>query len=109
MELSGIGDAISGTRRAKECVNGWTYEEYLTQMLIGMDGRTLAYRMMNLMEWNLRRQEDCSDCRMDHMITAYSYHMQFEAVPLFSKMSLFSVRGKNAYYFETEKGISYIP
>lgn len=109
MELSGIGDAISGTRRAKECVNGWTYEEYLTQMLAGMDGRTLAYRMMDLMEWNLRRQEDCSDCRMDHMITAYSYRMQFEAVPLFSKMSLFSAKGKNAYYFETEKGISYIP
>ena len=108
-ELSGIGDAISGTRRAKECVNGWTYEEYLTQMLTGMDSRTLAYRMMDLMEWNLRRQEDCSDCRMDHMITAYSYLMKFETVPLFSKMSLFSAKGKNAYYFETEKGISYIP
>ena len=66
--VGSIIESFQHTAKAKECENGLSYQEYLKQILFFMGNQKLAYRIMNVMEQNLRQQEMYQECCMDAMI-----------------------------------------
>ncbi len=104
-----LKESFHAASRAKECKNGWRYDQYLRQILFFMENKTLAYRMLNIMEQNLRATDEYKDCRMDDMIVSFNYRMEFSATPLFSTMSLIEPKRVKEIIIQKEKGISYMP
>ena len=95
--------------KAKVCVNGLSYTDYLKQLLFLMDNQDLAYRMMEVMELGMQSDEAYENCRMDHMIVMFRFKLAYESKPVFS--GLISVgdvyRGKYVFTKEIER--SYVP
>ena len=107
--LSKLKESFEKTSRAKECENGWKYEDYLKQMLFLVKDEILAYRILTVMEQNLRGTELYKECRMDHMIISFDYKMEFSAAPLFSTLSFIQAGKAKEFIFNKEKSISYMP
>lgn len=55
----------------------------------------MAYRMMDIMELAMQKEQNGKNARMDHMIDNMICELRFEAKPLFAKRS---------FYGDMEKG-----
>lgn len=108
-DMMHLTDALKSDAKAKECANGIRYESYLKQMLYLVDEEKLAYRMMDVIEQNLRGQENGENARMDHMIVQFRSKAELSAKPLFSTLSLIKGQNIHNYTFYREKEISYFP
>ena len=86
--LSNLTQFLEGELQASDCEGGWNYQDYLKGLLYMMTERNLAYRMMDMMEQNLRHIYAYRNCRMEHMVSAINCKMQYEAEPLFWKLSV---------------------
>lgn len=83
--LSGLGELLTGSVRAKEQESGEDYQGYLQKLLWLKSERSLNYRAMDLME--LRAQVHSGKMiRMDAMILTLRADVSYEAQPLFSEM-----------------------
>ncbi len=62
---------------------GLSYETYLDVLLYAKTVKQIAYRSMDLMEWQLKSKTETADCRMDHMITGIQFSAEYDADTLF--------------------------
>ena len=106
-DLLHLTEALKKEGKAKECTNGFSYQEYLKMLLYQMEENKFAYRMLDIMEQNLMRTEGEQKVRMDHMIVSFKCKMQYAAEPLFSTMSVLKIKDINSYLFYKEKKFTY--
>lgn len=107
-----VGNILASFResaKAKKCETGLSYEDYLKQLLFFTNEEELAYRMMEVMEFSMKQQEDYQNCRMNQMLVAIKYQLKFESNPVFFSMVTTGNVYNGAFYFEKEAMRSYIP
>lgn len=105
--LMNLPQIIEGSMRAADCEDGWSYQDYLKSFLLVMAEKNLAYRMMDVMEQNMRRIDAYRNCRMDHMISAVSYTITYEAGPLFWDFSVLPHNDVGRLQYQTMQSFSY--
>lgn len=64
--------------KAIDCTNGLSYQDYLKGFLILEKEKTLAFRMMNVMEQTVRQNTDQEYFRMDHVICRLDYEVTYQ-------------------------------
>lgn len=105
-QLGSLSTAFSGGG-AKSCENGLSYQDYLKALLYVEDSHKLAYRMMDVMEQNIRLVPAYQNCRMDHMICQLEYDISYRADSLFWQFSILSNQGFSGMEFQNSKSFSY--
>lgn len=105
-QLGNLSAALSGGG-AKDCEGGLSYQDYLKAFLFAMGSRKLAYRMMDVMEQNIRLVPIYRNCRMDHMICQMDYDMTYGADSLFWQFSILSNQVLSGMQFQNSKSFSY--
>lgn len=90
--------------KAIDCTNGLSYQDYLKGFLLLEKEKTLAFRMMNVMEQTVRQNTDQEYFRMDHVICRLDYDVTYQAAPLFSKLS---VLGKKLQQFQLKSNAQF--
>ena len=88
-DLKKLGEIVTGEGKARECKNGLSYQAYIKQLLFAMKEKKMAYRMMDIMELAMQKEQNGKNARMDHMIDNMICELRFEAKPLFAKRSLY--------------------
>lgn len=73
------------TNREQNSEKGLSYQEYVKLLLFGQREKILAYRMMDMMEQNVRLSPLQRHCRMDHMICKVTYRIEYQARTIFSR------------------------
>lgn len=106
-DLGGLAQAFADGGRAKDCTNGFTYQDYLKGLLFTMRAEKLSYRMMDVMEKNIRQIPAYANCRMDHILCGIHYEMNYTAEPLFSKISVPGTAGIKGLEYQKEKEFAY--
>ncbi len=107
VQVGNLLESFQSTSKAKNCTNGLSYQSYLKQFLFVMKDQELAYRMMDIMEQNIRLVSTYKNCRMDHMICQVTYRMEYGADPLFSGISTIGSLGTERLEFQQIKEFSY--
>ncbi|MBO5373512.1 MAG: hypothetical protein J6A75_12475 [Lachnospiraceae bacterium] len=79
--LSGLASVV--TQEYKGETQGLSYEDYLEVFLYTRTEKTMAYRMLDLMEQKLREQSGCQNCRMDYMLTAVKIEAEYVGNTIF--------------------------
>lgn len=87
-ELGNLLQAFEGSTKAINCPKGLSYQEYLKAFLLTMNQKKLAFRMMDIMEQNVRFLYDQKNFRMDHVIGRMSYDVTYQVSPLFYRLSV---------------------
>lgn len=80
-QLSNLKGAV-GSDYAGE-TKGLSYANYLDVLLYERSVKQIAYRGMDLMEWQLKEEADGKNCQMDHMIVGISFTAEYDADTLF--------------------------
>lgn len=105
-QLGSLGTALSGGG-AKDCEDGLSYLDYLKAFLFATNSQKLAYRMMDVMEQNIRLVAAYQNCRMDHMICRMEYDVSYQADSLFWQFSILSNQVFSGMQFQNNKSFSY--
>lgn len=98
---------LNGNLRAADCEEGWKYQDYVKGFLYLLAEKKLAYRMMDVMEQNLRRVYEYRNCRMDYMLSAAKFEMLYESEPLFWKFSVLDTANLGALQYRNVQSFSY--
>ena len=109
LDLAEIHYVWDKDTKAKTCVDGLAYTDYLKQLLFLTDNQKLAYRMMEVMELGMQSQDEYANCRMDHMIVMSRFKVKFRSVPLFSELVSIGDAYRGNYIFSKETERSYVP
>lgn len=88
VQIENLLESFEMNAKAKNCPNGLSYQSYLKQFLFFADKGKLAYRMMDIMEQNLRLSPEYQKCRMDYMICRMKFNLHYRAKPLFSDLAM---------------------
>ena len=107
-DLKKLGEIVTGEGKARECKNGLSYQAYIKQLLFAMKEKKMAYRMMDIMELAMQKEQNGKNARMDHMIDNMICELRFEAKPLFAKRSFYGDMEKGGYTFFKRQKLSYI-
>ena len=107
-DLKKLGEIVTGEGKARECKNGLSYQAYIKQLLFAMKEKKMAYRMMDIMELAMQKEQNGKNARMDHMIDNMICELRFEAKPLFAKRSLYGDMEMGGYTFFKRQKLSYI-
>lgn len=105
--FTNLPQLLESSLRASHCEGGWSYQDYLKSFLFGMAEKTLAYRMMDVMEQNICRVYAYRNCRMDHMVSAVSYEVSYEADSLFWDFSILPHNAIGRLQYQTMQSFSY--
>lgn len=105
--LGNLVQAFSDGGQAKDCASGLFYQDYIKGLLFTMGSEKLAYRMMDVMEQNIRLTPAYANCRMDHILCEIRYQISYTAEPLFSKISTLGSSGIGGLAYQHEKEFSY--
>ena len=105
--LMNLSQILEGSLCASDCEGGWSYQDYLKGFLLTMTERNLAYRMMDVMEQNIRRTYAYRNCRMDHMLSAASYMITYEADSLFWNFSILPHNDIGSLQYQMMQSFSY--
>lgn len=105
--LMNLAQTLEGSLRAENCEGGWSYQDYLKSFLLMISEKNLAYRMMDVMEQNIRRIYSYRNCRMDHMLSGASYTITYEADTLFWDFSVLSHSEMGRLQYQTMQSFSY--
>lgn len=108
-DLSGIFSAFDNSVKAKPCEKGLEYADYIKQLICFMDKKSLAYRMMEVMEMSMKSREIYANSRMDHMLVMLRCKMVFESKPLFSSLVSEGNAYRGNYRFTKKVERSYVP
>lgn len=106
-QLGSLSEAFAGHGKAKDCANGISYQDYVKGFLFAMKEQKFAYRMMNVMEQNIRLDPAYQYCRIDHLICRMDYEMEYAANPLFWRFSMLGKSGLLNLQFQNHKRFSY--
>lgn len=101
-------ESLKDDAKAINCENGLTYKQYIKQFVITMGNQKLAYRMMDVMEQNIRAVSGNEAVRMDDMVCRIKSVEQYGASPLFARLSLFYPNMLKSYSFVKEREFGYI-
>lgn len=108
VDTENLLSSFQGTSKAKDCSNGLSYQNYLKMLLFTKSQKELAYRMMDIMEQNLRLTPLYQDCRLDYMICGLRYDVEFSAAPIFSRLvTIGKFKEKQLLFWKTTE-FSYI-
>ena len=108
-DLSGIFSSFDNSVKAKPCEKGLEYADYIKQLICFMDKKSLAYRMMEVMEMSMKSREIYANSRMDHMLVMLRCKMVFESKPLFSSLVSEGNAYRGNYRFTKKVERSYVP
>lgn len=106
-DLADIMKAISDGGKAKNCENGFSYQDYVKQLLWMKNKKQLAYRTMDLIEQQL--QEKFPNLRMDALITEIVCESSYQAGNRFSPLVFIGKKQENGYFLQQTKFITYLP
>lgn len=100
IHVSNLLESFQASAKAKNCENGLSYQSYLKLLLFGQKERLLAYRMMDVMEQNMRLRPRQENCRMDHMICRLTCRMEYQSAMIFLKSQVLenTKRKQFSYY-----------
>lgn len=104
-QLSNLGEAVRGNYAGE--ANGLSYENYLDILLYTKTVKQMAYRGMDLLEWQLKENPDTENCRMDHMISGIRFQAKLEADTLF--FGIFGEDSIGGYQFLQKEEYVYGP
>ncbi len=105
-----VGNIISSfnnSKKAKECVNGLTYQDYLMQFLFLEGQKKLSYRTMDVMEKNVNLEDNYKNVRMDHMLVSAQFAYEYDAETLFWNLVLLDGKKDFSYRFANTRKFSY--
>lgn len=105
--LINLAQILDGGLRARECKEGWNYQDYLKAFLFTMAEKNLAYRMMDVMEQNLHQTNIYRNCRMDHMLSEITYTITYQMTPLFWEFLVLKSGTIGSLQYQNTKKISY--
>ncbi len=88
--------------------NGISYQDFLTAFIAVMTAKKQNYRMMSMMELNIRQKEGKGEFRMDCMMQRMDLGYVYEAKPLFLSFVTIGKIDRGAYRFNEEFKISYL-
>lgn len=108
-DVENLAESFQSSAKAKECESGWYYREYLQQIIFFMRNEELAYRMMEVIEHYLRKEEESKYGCMDHMVVRMNYQLTYTAEPLFYSLSVLGAKMKENFLFQKKRDFSYIP
>lgn len=106
-QLGSFSEAIANGAKTKNCENGLGYLDYLKGFLFTMNRQKVAYRMMNVIEQNIRMVPVYKNYHMDHTLCRLDYEMTYSAESLFSKMSVVGRMGFSGLSFGCDTDFSY--
>lgn len=86
--LGNLLAAFESGNRAADCPGGLSYQDYLKAFVYAMGQRRLAYRMMDIMEQNVRYLQKQDNFRMDYVIGRMGYEVTYQTEPLFCRLSV---------------------
>lgn len=107
VDIKKIGELVTDGGKAKECKDGLNYQGYVKQLLFAAKEKKIAYRMMDIMEFAIQKEENSKNARMDHMIGNMTCEMRFEAEPLFAKSNSHGGQKLGRYTFVKHQKMSY--
>lgn len=105
--LGNLPAAFGGDSRAVSCPEGLSYQDYLKAFIFVMSQRQLAYRMMGVMEQNVRFLQNQKDFRMDYVIGGMKYEITYRAEPLFYRLSVLGDERLKTMEIESNTQFSY--
>lgn len=105
-QLGSLSQALSGGA-ARNCENGLSYQEYVKGFLFTQNTRKLAYRMMDVMEQNIRLVAAYRNCRMDHMICQIDYNFLYSSEPVFWRLLVLKNQQLLGLQYQNRKNFSY--
>ena len=108
-DISNLQRVFDVNAKAKECEKGLDYTDYLKQLLFTVENQKMAYRMMEVMEMGLRKQENCENARMDSMVAIMRFKVSLESKPLFSTLAWAVDTEGGKFVFSKAAERSYIP
>ena len=103
-----ISESFANAGGARENENGLAYGAYLQEMLFLQNKSELNFRVMNLMEKNVRVLCANEKWRMDSMAQEMKVVFTYEAHPLFFRLVTIGNIQNNAYTIEEKQQISYL-
>ena len=106
-QLGSLTQAFTENMKAKACEDGVDYQGYLKGFLLMMTERDFAFRMMGIMEQNIRQIPLYHSFRMDHILSSISCEISYVAQPLFWNLSVLGSRQLAGMMFQTQKSFSY--
>lgn len=106
-QLFSLAAYITPSQRAKETETGISYVHYLASQLILQKRKSLGLRPLDLMEEDLRQQEEYTNARMDRMICSMEVVCRYESYPLFLSVMGENTFSQNWYSYECKKTIAY--
>lgn len=107
VDTGNLLESFQSTSKAKNCTNGYTYGQYIKQLLFLEQDKKLAYRMMDIMEQNARLDAQYANCRMDYMLSRFSCAFEFESEPLFFNLITIGTKDIGNLRFTKSKRFSY--
>lgn len=105
--LSNLSQLLTGSVQAENCENGWSYQQYLKGFLYVLTEKNLAYRMMDVMEQNIRSIYAYRNFRMDYTLSAGTFDLVYEAEPLFWNFSVLDAGELTAFCYQNQQSFSY--
>lgn len=105
--LSNMSQFLAGSVQADNCENGWSYQQYLKGFLYVLTEKNLAYRMMDVMEQNIRSIYAYRNFRMDYMLSAATFGLIYEAEPLFWDFSVLDAGELRILEYQNQQSFSY--
>lgn len=106
-QLGSFSAAIANGAKTQNCENGLGYLDYVKGFLFTMNRQKMAYRMMNVIEQNIRMVPSYKNCQMDHILCRLDYEIDYSAELLFSRMSIVGKKDFLGLSFGSEKKFSY--
>ncbi len=107
-DTADLMQAVSSGARAKHCEHGFSYQDYLKQMLCTKGKKQLSYRMMDLMEKQIQN-DGYPNFAMDALITKMTCQSTYQADGRFAPLVFVGSPGEEGYCFYKTKQISYLP
>lgn len=105
--LSNLSQFLTERVQADNCENGWNYQQYLKGFLYALTEKNLAYRMMDVMEQNIRSIYAYRNFRMDHTLSAVTFGLSYEAEPLFWNFSVLDAAELPTFQYQNRQSFSY--
>ena len=108
-EIRNVFSVFDKDAKAKECMEGLGYADYLKQLLFLTEDEKMAYRMMEVMEIGMKKEQNYQNCRMDHMLMVLNYKINFESKSMFYSFISIGKAYKGKLLFTKQVQRSYIP
>lgn len=102
-----ISESFQNAAKAKESDNGLSYVGYLQTFLSLKNQSELNYRVLDLIEKNIRMLSGNHNLCMDSMTQQMTVSLAYEAYPLFFRMVTIGNIKNEAYQFVQKQDVSY--